>query len=65
MMTMAICYGAVAAVSLVPLGYAFWKYLDDGTGVIAEPETPSSIMDEKGIEEKGVVSERIVREEKV
>ncbi len=51
MMTIAICYGVAAVLSLIPLGYAFWKYLDDGTGVIAEPETPEEI-DEKGGEKE-------------
>lgn len=64
MMTIAICYGVVAAISLAPLGYAFWTYLDNGSGLPAEPETSSvnSVEGEKCVEG---VTEQVVREEKV
>lgn len=59
MRTIGICYGVAAVASLAPLGYAFWKYLDDGTGVPAEPETPDEI-DEKS--EVRMVGEEVYKE---
>lgn len=39
-LTLGICYGAVAIASLLPLGYAFWKYLEN-----VDPE-PTAVTDE-------------------
>lgn len=39
-LTLGICYGAVAILSLIPLGYAFWRFLEN-----VDPE-PTAVADD-------------------
>lgn len=52
-LTLAICYGVVSALSLIPLAYAFYKYLDAGNGSEIE-EKAESVETPDVVEEKGL-----------
>lgn len=53
-LTLGICYGAVAILSLVPLGYAFWKYLEnvdpEPTAVTEDVDSDIQEIKERGLE---------------
>lgn len=45
-LTLGICYGAVAILSLIPLGYAFWRYLEN-----VDPEPTGAVDDVESVQE--------------
>lgn len=67
MMTIGICYGVIAILSLIPFGYAFWIYLDPTPpSEVVEPhmtDEVGSMDNEKGVDVK--IEERPVRVKEV